>query len=352
MSKNGKRRSTISDVAAKAGVSTGTVSAVLNSRDSVRASTRNRVLVAIEELGYTPTPSARILGSAPGNRDVFSKSAALIVKEINNPFYSEVILGAYDYLEEIGYTTFVCTSEGEFDKEDKLIDSMRERYINGAIISPLLHQRADLSHLFMLKREGFPFVLLEEVPGLQVVVVGIDDSTAERNAVAYLIENGHEKIVHIAGPDYSQNKIARMLGVQRAFSESRLMSNENTIVEGGARMEDGYRACLNLFTTRSKQDWPTAITCFNDLVAIGTMRALSELGLSVPDDVSVIGFDDIPTAEFLSVPLTTIRVPKREMGRRAAEILIRQIDENEEVAGQKVVFDADLIVRASTKKLN
>ena len=284
MSKNGYRRATISDVAARAGVSTGTVSAVLNSRDSVRASTRNRVMVAIDELGYKPTPSARILGSAHGKRDFFGKSAALVVKEMDNPFYAEIILGAYDYLEEFGYTTFICTSEGEFEKEDKLIDSLRERFINGAIISPLLHKQADLSHLFMMKHQGFPFVLLEEVPGLPVVVVGIDDMSAAQSAVAYLIQNGHERIVHIAGPDYSQNKIARIFGVQKAFSESTLRFNDQVIVDGGARMEDGYRACLKLFSERKREDCPTGITCFNDLVAIGAMRALSELGLSVPND--------------------------------------------------------------------
>lgn len=352
MSKNGKRRTTITDVAAKAGVSTGTVSAVLNSRDSVKASTRNRVLVAIEELGYRPTPSARILGSAQNNRNVFSKSAAILVKEMDNPFYAEVVLGALGYFEEMGYTPFICTSEGEFANENKLVDSLRERFIHGAIISPLLHSKADLSHLFMLKRHGFPFVLLEEVAGLPVVVVGINDLLAAQSAVEYLIQNGHKKIVHVAGPDYSQNKIARVFGVQSAFSESTLRFSDKVILNGGARMEDGYRACVNMLKTRPRDEWPTAITCFNDLVAIGVMRALAEFDLTVPDDVSVIGFDDIPTAEFLSVPLTTIHVPKREMGRRAAEILIKQIDDQEELPPHKVVFDAKLIVRASTSKIN
>ncbi len=346
-----KKRATITDVAQHAGVSTGTVSAVLNKRSTVRDVTRKRVLRAIEDLEYRPTPSARILGSAQSLDSLFGKSVALLVKELDNPFFTEVALGAHTHLESVGYTTFVCTSEGDPKKEDGLVDTFRERFISGAIIWPMLHEKADLSHLYFLNRTGYPFVLLEEIPGLPVTVVSIDNVKASHTAVEYLISNGHHRVAHIGGPDYSPHSEARIRGFQLAFSESVHRFQDRFVVRGGARMEDGYKACLKLFQDTSAENRPTAITCFNDQVALGAIRALSELGLRVPDDVSIIGMDDIPSAAYLSVPLTTIRVPKREMGRIAAEILVGQIEGHNTRRSGKVILDAELVVRGSTIKL-
>ena len=352
MSDNAGKRPTIIDVAVHAGVSTGTVSAVLNKRTSVRETTRHRVLRAIEDLDYSPAPSARILGSSHRIGSVVGKTVALVVKEMDNPFFSEVVLGAYGYLEENGYTTFICTSEGDCDKENRLIDSLRERFISGAIISPLLHNEVDLSHLFTLKRTGFPFVMLEEVPGLPVVVVSIDNEEASKRAVEFLIESGHRRIAHFSGPAYSHHSRARVYGVQRAYSESPLQFNDSLIINAGARMQDGYEACINFFSSSDPETRPTAVTCFNDQVAMGVIRGLAELGLKVPGDVSVIGMDDIPSAAFLSVPLTTIAVPKREMGRRAAEILVEQIEGHNARSPETVILEADLVVRASTRTID
>ncbi len=345
-----EKRITIGDVAKAAGVSTGTVSAVINDRATVRDRTRQRVLHTIETLGYQPSPSARTLGTGQSEREVLERGVGLIVKEMDNPFYTEVVMGAAALLEEHGYITFTCTSEGNYRKEGALIEAFRNRFVNGIIIAPLLGEQVDLSHLFMLRRAGYPFVLLENVPGLPVHAVSIDNVEAAQKAARHLIERGHEHIVHFAGPPYTQHTRDRIAGVEKAFSQSPLRFTEDVVVPAGAHFEDGYAAALAYFDGHG-DGRPTAVTCFNDLVALGVLRALSERGLRVPEDVSVVGFDDIPSAAFVSTPLTTVRVPKREMGRRAAERLLAVLESKEELPPDQVLLEAELVERASTRAL-
>ena len=343
------KRITISDVARRAGVSTGTVSAVLNARPTVRPATRTRVEQVIAELGYQPSPSARMLGATQSNRPVLERTVGLIIKEIDNPFYNDVVLGAYHTLAAQNYHMFLGTSEGAYEEEGTLLNAFRSRFVDGAIIAPVLHAAVDLTHLFQLKQRNYPFVLLEGVPGLQVNVVSIDNVQASKQAVHYLIEQGHERIVHLSGPPYTQHTRDRILGVQSAFSASPLTYSDGMIVPAGAHFEDGYQAALRLFGETPPEHRPTAVTCFNDLVAMGVFRALAELGLKVPDDVALIGFDDIQAAAYLSVPLTTVQVPKREMGQRAVELLLAQLEADTPPPPQHVELDAKLVLRASTK---
>ena len=346
------KKATITDVAKKAGVSTGTVSAVLNDRPTVREATRQRVVAAIRDLGYQPSPSARMLGATQNDKNVLHKSVGLIVKEMDSPFYADLIMGVRNLLAERGYTTFVCSSEGDYEEEGNLIDVFRSRFVNGILIAPIVHEQVDLTHLFLLKQANYPFVLFEEVPGLQVNVIEIDNVKASQTAVSYLIENGHERIKHVAGPPYTSHSRDRVLGVQKAFSHSRLVYTEDIIVPGGARLEDGYQAGLALFKDRAADERPTAVTCFNDVVAMGVMRALAELDIGVPEDVSVIGFDDIQPAAYLSVPLTTVKQPAREMGRKAAELLVNQLETDEDIPPRRITPEAELVVRDSTRSLH
>ncbi len=350
-SKSMAKKPTISDVAKKAGVSTGTVSAVLNDRPTVREATKKRVVAAIQDLGYQPSPSARMLGAAQASNNVLHKSVGLIVKEMDSAFYADLIMGVRNQLSERGYTTFVCSSEGDYEEEGNLIEVLRSRFVNGIIIAPIVHEQVDLTHLFMLKQANYPFVLFEEVPGLQVNVIEIDNVKASQKAVSYLIDNGHERIKHVAGPPYTKHSRDRILGVQKAFSHSRLVYTDDVIVPGGARLEDGYQAGLALFKDRPAGERPTAVTCFNDDVAMGVMRALAELGIGVPEEVSVIGFDDIQPAAYLSVPLTTVRQPAREMGCKAAELLVSQLETEEGVPPRRITPEAELVVRDSTRAL-
>ncbi|MEM7787989.1 MAG: LacI family DNA-binding transcriptional regulator [Bacteroidota bacterium] len=341
-----RSRSTVRDVADAAGVSGGTVSAVINARGTVRDVTRRRVMDAIGLLNYELPRSPGVGGSQR------TKSVGLIVKEAANPFYAEILLGARDLVTEAGYVLCEGTSEGAYHDEGRLLEAFRHQGIAGAIVAPVVEEAGDLSHLFLVQRRGYPLVLLGEVRGLPVPSVTVDNVKASKAAAEYLLSGGHERILHVSGPAYSQHSQDRMAGVREAFSESPLRFNDSMIVEGGARLEDGYRVVREVFSARDERERPTAITCFNDLVAIGALRALGELGLSVPEDVSVVGYDDIHMAAYLPTPLTTVRVPSREMGRLSADLLLRQLRGRAPEVPERTVLDADLIVRATSRPLS
>ena len=342
---NQSARTTVRDVAEAAGVSVGTVSAVINARGSVRDATRKRVMDVMGRLNYELPRGAGV-----GGRGRRARSIGLMVKEAQNPFYADVLLGVRDVLSEKGYSLFKSTSQGEYREEGRMLEAFRDHGVAGAIVAPVVEDASDLSHLFLVQRRGYPLVLLGEVQGLPVPSVTVDNVRAEKVAVQHLLEGGHERILHISGPPYSQHSQDRVAGVREAFSESPLRFDGGVVVEGGAGLRDGYRVIHDVFGRGGTL--PTAVTCFNDLVAIGALRALSELGLSVPDDVSVIGYDDIDMAAYLPTPLTTVRVPSREMGRRAATLLLHQLEGDSSETPERVVLDADLVVRATSKPLS
>jgi DNA-binding LacI/PurR family transcriptional regulator len=166
-----------------------------------------------------------------------------------------------------------------------------------------------------------------------------------------LIDGGHSKIVHFAGPRHASHTYERIDGFRRAYSESRFACNNDMIVAAGAHFEDGYRKAIEYFHERNRDDFPSAVVCYNDLVALGVMAALTEMKIKIPEQVSVVGNDDIPFAPHIPVPLTTIRAPMLDLGRRAAEILIRNIESPVPLAIEKVVLDAEFVIRGSTKAL-
>ena len=340
------KRPTITDVAQHAGVSKATVSAVLNDGAGVKASTRGRVLAAIELLNYRPT---QLVSRSSGRKH---KSIALVIKEHDNPFYAEVIAGMRASSEARGYALLVVSSEGDHALERQTVELLRGKDVDGMVLTPVLHSDADFSHYFELKRRNLPFVLLEEVRGVPASVVDIDNAEASRRAIEHLIALGHARIVHLAGPAYSSHSQERIEGVLGAFSASHVAFPRDNIVTAGAHLEDGYRAGMALFRERTPEQRPTAITCYNDLVAVGLYRALAELGLGVPADVSVIGFDDIPLCRYLPVPLTTVKMPTHRMGELAAQLLVRHIESKTTIPPQRVYLDATLVERASTAALS
>lgn len=339
------KKPTINDVARLAEVSKATVSAVLNDTGTVRRSTRDRVLSVIESLNYRKTGPD---GRGPGQQ---MRSLALVIKEIDNPFYGEVINGARAAAEEAGYSLVVMSSEGAHEAERRAVELLQRKDVDGLILTPVLDVDADLSHLFELKRRNFPFVLLEELRGVPASLIDVDNEEASQRAVEFLIEQGHTRIVHLAGPEYSSHSQERIDGVRRACSGSHVIFSDGDVVRAGAHLEDGYRAGLEYFRGRTAAERPTAATCYNDLVALGLCRALAELGIRVPGDVSVVGFDDIPLLDFLPLRLTTVRMPKAEMGRRAAELLIGHMESREALPPQKVYLEAELVVRDSTRRV-
>ena len=342
-----KDNTTIEDVANHADVSKSTVSAVINNRDVVKETTRQRVLDAIETLNYRPRGSAR-----RGFKSPTGQSIGFLIKESDNPYYSEVLTGIQEVASEHGYLTFVSSSEGHLDDERQIVKQFSNKDLNGLVITPILNDDTDLSHIFELKRNNIPFVLLEDVQGIQAPLVDIDNVQASSSAVRHLIELGHERIVHFAGPKYSKHSDERIEGVRRAFSRSPLIFSNECVVRAGDSFQAGYETTLNYFADTDDEPRPTAVTCYNDLVALGVMKGLREQGYTVPGDVSVVGFDDLNLLDYVSTPLTTVHVPKREMGFRATELLLQQIQGNGSSSPQRISLDAELIVRSSTAPPN
>jgi LacI family transcriptional regulator len=336
-------KSTIQDVADRAGVSKATVSAVLNDKPTVKESTREHILEVIQQLNYRPSRSARQRSSSGTTRSV-----GFLVKEIENPYYAEIIAGAEEFLRQRGYLVLMATSEGQFTAEQRIINFLRGQEFDGLLMTPVLDDETDLSHLFELKRRNINFVLLEEIRGVQASLVDVDNVEGAKQAVQHLIGLGHTRIVHFAGPSYSLHSEQRVNGVRAAYSESHLVFSDDVIVSAGASLEDGYRAGLELFRDRPASQRPTAVTCYNDLVALGLCRALAELQIRIPQDLSVVGYDDLALLDYVSPPLTSIRVPTREMGRLAAEILHDSIEKGASRTPRKVFLRTELVIRGST----
>ena len=337
-------RATIKDVAEQAGVSSATVSNVINDKGKVSESTRRAVLEVIEHLHYRPTASAQ------RRYQESEKNIGLVIKEMHNPYFADVILGAQDAAEAANYQVMVASSEGRRETEDRVVNMFIAQDVTGLIINPLLDNETDLSHLFELKRRNIPFVLLERVHGLKASLVDVDNVTATRDAVEHLFTLGHERIVHFSGPGYSMHSDERAEGFRQAHFDAQRLFRKDCIVPAGSRLEDGYLVGKEYFSGLPADEAPTAVVCYNDLVALGLLRALRELGIRVPDAVSLVGFDDVNLCSYSEVPLTTMRVPKREMGQRAVELLIRQMESGADYRLEQVTLQADLVVRDSTRE--
>ncbi len=340
------KRITIDDVAHRAGVSKGTVSAVINAKDSVKSGTREHILEVMKQMNFRPRGGARTLRN--GHQD---RSIGIVIKDLSYPFYTTIASGVKDYASSKGYSVIITSSENNHEWEKKFTRLFSAKDIKGAIIAPIVEGMAEIEHLFKLKMLNYPFVLLEDVKGIQANVVAIDNLRAIKKAVKYLIESGHTKIVHFAGPPSSSHTQERIEGFRHAFSESPLVFSKDMIVSVGSRYEESHGAAMRYFKNRAHKDFPSAIVCFNDQQALAVMSALKELKIRVPEDISIIGNDDIYYANLYPVPLTTIRAPQREIGERAAEILIRNIESSAILPMERVVLDTELVVRGSTRVL-
>lgn len=338
-------RATITDVAEHAGVSKSTVSAVMNDSRPVSKSTRKKVMEAVEALNYRPRSSAQQGTKA-------NRSIGLVIKERSNPFYAEIAEGVAQHTRDAGYTLYTASSEGDFAMETEIIDDMRKRDVDGLIIYPVINGDTDLTNLLELRRARTPFVLMEQIVGVQASTVDVSLLAASKKAVAHLLDGGHRNVVHFAGPSYSVHSDERITGMRHAFSESEIAYSGAMVIPTGARMEDGYRVALEYFRDCDTETRPTAATCFNDVVALGVFRALRELGLDVPGDVSLVGCDGIDWLDYHPVPLTTIRSPSREMGESAARILVDRIEGEESDSVTRKRFEPELLVRASTRPLS
>ena len=322
------------DVAARASVSLGTVSNVLNHPDLVSPSTRIRVEAAIRDLGFIPSAAAQQLRAGR------AKVLGLVVPDIANPFFTEVARGAEDAALEAGYVIILCNSDEKAEREDRYLAVLESQRVGGILITPT---RKSLKPLSRLLQNGVAVTLLDNATLSQDVCSASVDTMGGTLAAEHAIELGHTKLLWLAGPRDIPQVADREAGLMRAVRRAkvkatRIAAAQMTTSAGEAAME----AAL------AKHPDFTALICANDLLALGAVRSLSRAGLRVPQDISVIGYDDIEFAASAAVPLTSIRQPKYELGHAAAKLVIGECEDPATHAHQRVQFQPQLIVRSST----
>ncbi len=329
----------IDDVAKLANVSKATVSAVMNNKPGVSAQTRENVLKIVKKFNYRPNQVARSLSIRA------TKSIGLVIKEIDNPYYAKIMRGVFDTCTKKDYTVLLGSSELTFSQELQSIETLVNQRVDGLIISPLQGEGSDFSCLAELIRMKYPLVMLNEVINFPTNVVNIRNVDAAYKAVSYLITKGHRKIAYFTGPENSSHSIDRMEGFNKALIEHNLLLNNKYLLAAGSYIENGYQKGKEFFQTIN--DSPTAVFCYNDLVAIGLINALLEMNIKVPEDVAVIGFDNIDFCKSAKIPLTTVLNPAYKIGEAATELLIKQINCKEHTLSESIILDTYLVKRNS-----
>lgn len=321
------------DVARLAGVSTATVSRILNSPDAGRPETRRRVAAAVKKLGYEPNVSARNLR--------INRTATIIVvlPDINNPFFSFIVRGIEDVAHEQGFSVLLCNTDNDLQRELQYTKIIGRRGADGAIF---LTARVSSPHILKMA-ERVPVVLACEYIDGAVSQVSIDNVGAAMDATRHLIQLGHRRIAYVNGPPDVILSRDRLRGYTLALQQAGLPVLEELIAPGTFYLESGVEAARRLL---GLPEPPTAVFCANDEMAIGFIRAAEAMGRRVPDDVAVVGFDDIRFASFYRPALTTVAQPMYEIGRRAAQLLLDQVGGKAD-GPQSIVLPHRLVVRES-----
>ena len=306
---------TIKDVARIAAVSTTTVSHVINKTRFVAEATQKRVWEAVEELNYAPSAVARSLKCNT------TRTIGMLVTQSFNPFFAEVMHGVENYCYKQGYTLFMCNTEGDLDKQKQYLRMLSEKRVDG-----LLVMCSDLNEQLLAlleKNTELPMVIMDWGPDSPRTDKIIDNSEKGGYlATKHLIENGHEKIACITGQLDKLTCKERVRGFECAFAEFNLTSNPEWILEGDFECASASKAVDKILAMK---DRPTALFCFNDIMALAAISKIQQAGLKVPEDISVIGYDNIELSAYFSPPLTTIHQPKRRVGKTAVEILLERI---------------------------
>jgi LacI family transcriptional regulator len=337
-----ERRATagVKDVAAAAGVSLGTVSNVLNKPHLVSAATRAKVEQTMLELGFVRNESARQL------REGSSRIVAYVMLDAGNPFFTDVAKGVEEAAEAAGLAVFLCTSNESADREAAYLDLLQQQRVRGVLITPVDLEGSRLSRLPEL---GTPLVVVDRlVSDEKHCSVAVDDILGGDLAATHAIELGHERIAFVGGPPNIGQVRDRLEGARRAVQRAGLP--EDALVEmrtAALNVSEGRAAGQRLAGLPAGRR-PTAACCANDLLALGLLQQCVGLGVRVPDDLAIIGYDDIEFAAAAAVPLTSVRQPRQLLGRTAAELLLDE-SSNPEHMHQRVTFTPELVVRRSTR---
>jgi len=328
----------IKDVARLACVSHSTVSRALANSPSVNRATAERIRKIAKETGYRPNTIGRSLATSR------THTIGFVVTTVADPFVAEVAAGIEDVARQKGYAVFLANSNAEPEREVAVVRSFQDRRVDGVIV---MASRVGGLYMPLLEELRVPIMLVDnQYPGAFAHSISIDDRGGGRLVTSHLAALGHRRIGYIGDRNGMQSDTDRMAGYADALAAAGVEFNRAYVAQGNGGPSGGLEAMQSLLALRER---PTAVFCYNDMTAIGALRALHNAGCRVPADVSVAGFDDLQIAPFLEPPLTTVRQPKTEMGRRAASILLELL-EGKELEAQ-ITVPGELVIRESTAPL-
>lgn len=327
---------TIYDVAKKAGVSTATVSRVINGTGRVSDATRQRVMAVIAALGYQPNDIARTLTTKQ------SKMIGLVISDITNPFYPAVARGVQDVCHAAGYNVLLCNTDEKPRLVKQYVLSLCQKQVDGIILQAFVPE--DLEMLNVIQKAGIETILISYPDDVRVTAVYTNDTEGAYLATRHLIDIGHERIAFFGGPITSSITRRRFDGYQRALQEASINLVDRYVFYGNFNQAGGDQMAHQFLETSPR---PTAIFAANDLIALGAMQLFEQVGIAIPKDVAVVGFDDIDAARLVRPRLTTIANPRYELGQIAAQLLFSRLKDPKQ-PHRHIILDTRLVLRDSS----
>ena len=324
-------RVSIKDIAEVAGVSHSTVSRALSDSPLVKDETKARIKRMAEEMGYSPDSIARSLVTQK------TLTVGVVVTTITDPFVAEVVQGVEDTAQENNYSVILASSASEPEREIAAVEMLRAKRVDGVIVTS---SRVGALYLEHLERIGVPVVLVNNhnrQSGRYTFSVSVDNQHGGYLATRHLVERGHRRIGYVSGPADHSDDAERLAGYRQALDEVEIPFDPALVVPGDGRLTGGVRA-LHALTDAAPMT--TAVFCYNDLTAIGLISSARQAGLSVPHNLAVVGFDDIPLAAHVYPPLTTIAQPQRDMGRQAMDMALALM-----AAGNSIIPFSDVVIK-------
>jgi LacI family transcriptional regulator len=333
------RTPSVKDVAAAAGVSLGTVSNVMNRPEVVSPTTRERVERAMADLGFVRNESARQLRAGT------SRTLAYVMLDGSNPFFHDVAQGIESAADDADLSLFICNSNSKAEREEIHLDRLSQQRVQGILITPV---DPDAAYLSEIAARGIPVVIVDRVrTNGECCSVAVDDILGGRIAVEHLVEQGHTRVAVIGGPESIGQVHERLAGAREIWSELGLPPDDLVYLPTAAMTVAEGRSAGERLAGLPARRRPTAAFCVNDLLALGLLQQTIGSGLRVPDDLAIVGFDDIEFAAAAAVPLTSVRQPRQELGRAAAQLVLDEAT-NPKHEHRQLSFTPELVARAST----
>ncbi len=312
----------------------------MNNKPDIKHDTKEKILKTATELNYRPSRFAR------GLRSNTTGTIGVIIADITNPFFGSLVKGIEEQASEKGYSIILCDTGENTTNEKRAIQLMLQEKVDGILLTPSQENDEDIK---FLKKQQFPFVLIaRHFEQLSTDYVVADDTKGGFLATKHLIEQGCNRILHIKGPDHISSAKERLTGYKQALEEHNIPFSYELVTEPAITMEGGFYVANRAISSSKDID---GIFAFSDYVALGVLKAVQQAGLRVPENIAIVGYDDIDFASCLETPLTTVRMPKKELGHKAFDLLYKRIKKEIKEPSAGIKLDVELVIRKSSTKL-